>query len=81
MFRTTRTRPVPSRRRALCPRLDALEGRQLLAAGALDTAIFNPPNGYMLTGFSAKGSSGGVANGVAVQSDGKIVVAGDVIFR
>jgi hypothetical protein len=40
MFRTTRTRTEPNRPRALRPRLDALEGRQLLSAGALDTTTF-----------------------------------------
>ena len=76
MTRSTRHRTARARRHTFRPRLDALEDRQLLTAGVLDTATFNPPNGYVLTGFTAKGSTGGAANGVQVQSDGKIVVAG-----
>src|SRR5207244_194094 len=81
MVRSTQARSVPARRHAYRPRFESLEGRQLLAAGALDTA-FNPPNGYALTGFAAKGTKGtaGDGNSVKIQSDGKIVVAGGAFY-
>src|SRR5690349_8661821 len=71
MARSAQTRSVHTRRNAFRPRLDALEERQLLAAGDLDIATFNPPSGYVLAapgmGYWA----------VQVQSsDGKIVTAG-----
>ena len=71
------TRSPRTRRHAFRPRLDALEERQLLTAGALDTA-FNAPNGYVLTGFTKKGTSGtqGTAYDVQIQSDGKILAGG-----
>src|SRR5689334_13704437 len=66
------------RRHTFRPRLDALEERQLLSAGDLDIANFNPPNGYVLTPFTSKGSYStyGEAHAVQIQSDGKIVAAG-----
>jgi uncharacterized delta-60 repeat protein len=72
------TRSARIHRHTFRPRLDALEDRQLLTAGVLDTATFNPPNGYVLTGFTQKGTSGtqGTGTAVQVQSDGKIVAAG-----
>src|SRR4051794_40789031 len=71
MTRSARPRTVNTLRHKFRPRLDALEERQLLAAGALDTATFNPPKGYVL------GTSGNAYWGVRVQSsDGKIVAAG-----
>jgi uncharacterized delta-60 repeat protein len=69
-----------TRRHTFRPRLDALEDRQLLSAGALDTATFNPPNGFVVTPFTqtSKGTTttSGQAWAVQVQSDGKIVAAG-----
>src|SRR5690349_12931913 len=72
------TRSTRTRRHTFRPRLDALEERQLLSAGALDTATFNPPDGFVLTPFSWKNnySTAGEAHAVQIQSDGKIVAAG-----
>lgn len=42
------------------------------AAGALDTVTFNPPTGYALQNFNES-----LANALALQSDGKIVVVGN----
>jgi uncharacterized delta-60 repeat protein len=62
----------------LRPRLDALEDRFLLTAGALDPTFGT--GGEVLTNFppAAKGfkGTGGNASAVRIQSDGKIVVAG-----
>jgi uncharacterized delta-60 repeat protein len=75
MIRSARTR-----RHTFRPRVDALEERQLLSAGALDTGTFNPPNGFVLTAFTqtSKGTTttSGEAWAVQVQSDGKTVAAG-----
>jgi uncharacterized delta-60 repeat protein len=57
-------------------RLEALEDRCLMSAGALDTT-FNPsgsPPGVVTTSFGGSAQ----ANAVVVQLDGKIVAAGDV---
>ena len=45
------------------------------STGALDSSAFGSPNGYVTTDFSG-GTSNNVAAGIAIQSDGKIVVAG-----
>ena len=75
MIRSARTR-----RHTFRPRLDALEDRQLLSAGDLDTATFNAPNGFVLTPFTqtskGKTTTSGQAWAVQIQSDGKIVAAG-----
>jgi uncharacterized delta-60 repeat protein len=76
MTRSAQSRTAGVRRPAYRPRLDPLEDRQLLTAGALDTTTFKPPNGYVLTDFTSKGSPDGTGNAVQIQSDGKIVVAG-----
>src|SRR5262249_44194577 len=55
------------------PRLEALEDRTLLAAGALDPTFGN--QGEVITSI-ANGSP--QANAVAIQPDGKIVVVGDI---
>jgi uncharacterized delta-60 repeat protein len=66
------------RRSPLCarpfrPHLEALEGRCVpSSAGYLDTS-FGAPNGYVLTNINSSYSSG---NGIAIQTDGKVVVAG-----
>lgn len=74
------TRSARTRRHTFRPRLYALEDRQLLSAGALDTATFNPPNGFVVTPFTqtSKGTTttSGQSWAVQVQSDGKIVTAG-----
>jgi uncharacterized delta-60 repeat protein len=75
MTRSIHNRAARTRRHTFRPRLDALEERQLLSAGALDTATFNPPNGYVLTAFT-KNATNATADDVQVQADGKIVVAG-----
>jgi uncharacterized delta-60 repeat protein len=64
---TTRSRPAPFR-----PRLEALEDRCLLSVDALDLTFGN--GGKVTTDFLAP--SDDVARAVAVQADGKIVVAG-----
>jgi uncharacterized delta-60 repeat protein len=73
-----RDTPRSRTRRRLRPQLDTLEGRLLLAAGDLDTTFGN--GGEVLTSFPPlrKGShrTGGNPSGVAIQSDGKILVAG-----
>src|SRR4051812_29402714 len=68
MLRSSPTRPARARRNAYRPHLDGLERRQLLSAGDLDTS-FNSPNGYVLTGFTAKGNQGssGLSHAVAIQ--------------
>jgi uncharacterized delta-60 repeat protein len=77
MFRTAQNRPARTRRNALRPRLDALEGRQLLTAGALDTSTFNTPNGFVLTPSNATGhNTQSGANAVTIGSGGKILAAG-----
>ena len=60
------------------PRLEALEDRCLMSAGALDTT-FNPtgsPPGTVTTSMGAASNS--YAKSVAIQADGKIVAAGDI---
>ena len=81
MIPSSRNRPqcyAPTRHR-LRPRLDALEGRLLLTAGQLDSTFGS--GGVVLTNFPtlSKGGhgTGGEAQAVQIQSDGKIVVAGD----
>ncbi len=75
-FSTTRkTPPQRTTRRGRCfrPRFEALEDRCLPStAGFLDTS-FGAPNGYVVTTVNSRQSSG---NAIAVQSNGKIVVAG-----
>src|SRR5262249_4626209 len=74
-FRSTRpTRRVSSARpRHFLPRIDALEDRCLLSAGALDPT-FGAGAGYVTASLS-KGSD--VASAVLIQPwDGKIVAAG-----
>ena len=68
-------RTVTPARRTTRPRLEALEDRMLLAAGDLDPTfgvagklVFNGTNGLPLLRYNAR-------NSLAVQSDGKIVVA------
>jgi hypothetical protein len=62
----------PRARPARKPRLESLEGRTLLSADpVLDTANFNPPNGYVQ--IDNPGFSYDYATGVAVQPDGKIL--------
>jgi uncharacterized delta-60 repeat protein len=80
MIRTSLSRPqskVPARHR-LRPSLDVLEVRFLLAAGDLDTAFGT--SGEVLTAFPPASKqykgTGGNPSVVAIQSDGKIVVAG-----
>ena len=74
-------RPVhhARKRHQLRPRLDALEGRLLLTAGALDPTFGS--GGEVLTSFPPllKGfrGTGGDATFVTIQSDGKIVAAGE----
>jgi uncharacterized delta-60 repeat protein len=73
----SRTPPVGPKRRAFCPRLEALEDRCLLSAGALDTTF---GSGGLVTGPVAE------ANAVVVYpntgshpaTDGKIVAGGYV---
>jgi uncharacterized delta-60 repeat protein len=67
MTRSIKDRTARTRRHAFRPRVDPLEDRQLLTAGALDTS-FNYPYGYGPTSMNAMC--------VAIQSDGKIDVAG-----
>jgi uncharacterized delta-60 repeat protein len=72
--RVARSRPAPGYR----PRLEALEDRCLMSAGALDTT-FNPtgsPPGTVTT--SMGGTYGSYADAVAIQPDGKIVAAGGI---
>jgi uncharacterized delta-60 repeat protein len=77
MFRITRTRPASVRRRALRPGLDALEERQLLSDGALDTTTFNPPSGYVLPPSNAKGfNTQSAASAVKILPNGNILAAG-----
>src|SRR5262245_36348985 len=57
--------------RAARPRLEPLEGRLAPAAGALDPTFGT--GGKVTTGL---GSNSAVANSLAVQADGKLVVAG-----
>jgi uncharacterized delta-60 repeat protein len=59
-------------------RLEALEDRCLMSAGALDTT-FNPtgsPPGTVITSFGFAHAE--VARSVAIQPDGKIVAGGDI---
>ncbi len=60
--------------RSVRPRVEALEERALLSAGALDPGFAN--GGKVVTNLSNKGDFG---KAVAVQRDGKVVVAGQVI--
>jgi uncharacterized delta-60 repeat protein len=68
--RARRARPI----HATQLRLDVLEDRTLLAAGALDTTFGT--NGLATTHFP--GSTGSSAAALAEQSDGKLVVVGTV---
>ncbi len=64
--------PAPGSR-SRRPRLEVLEDRCLPStAGFLDTS-FGAPNGYVTTSINSRQSAG---NAIAVQMDGKIVVAG-----
>jgi uncharacterized delta-60 repeat protein len=73
-FSPRRRSAAPARRpRSIGPRLEILEDRCVPStAGFLDTS-FGAPNGYALTTINSRQSAG---NAVAIQSDGKIVVAG-----
>src|SRR5262249_28645254 len=64
--------PACRHRDGFRPRLDILEDRTLLSAGALDLTFGASSNGKVFTDF------GGVDEGfgMALQDDGKIVVAG-----
>src|SRR5947209_5623443 len=78
LFASRTARPQTSdrpRRRPYRPRLEALEDRCLLSAGALDPA-FGSGAGYVTTSLNSK--SDDHAYSVAVQADGKIIAAGDV---
>ena len=66
---STRHLATPKPRRTFRPQAEGLEGRQLLAAGALDTT-FNS-TGYALPGPAAE------ANAVQIDSSGKILAAGN----
>jgi uncharacterized delta-60 repeat protein len=78
LFSRNRTTPRTRTRRPFRPRLDALEDRFLLTAGALDTTFGN--GGVVLTSFPPVSKqfhgTAGSAFAVAIQSDGKIVAAG-----
>jgi uncharacterized delta-60 repeat protein len=79
LFSLNRPRRDTRKRYRLRPQLFALEGRVLLTAGAIDTSFGN--GGEVLTSFPPllKGykGTGGNAFDVEVQSDGKIVAAGE----
>jgi uncharacterized delta-60 repeat protein len=79
LFSRNRTTCHTRKRHHLRPWLDALEDRFLLTAGDLDTTFGS--GGVVLTAFPTveKGfhGSGGSANAVQIQSDGKIVAAGE----
>jgi uncharacterized delta-60 repeat protein len=71
----TRLRRRTAPERCCRPRLEALEQRALLSAGALDPTFGS--GGTVITPFpSTNGIVFDLANAVAVQPDGKIVVAG-----
>jgi uncharacterized delta-60 repeat protein len=76
--RTIPQRATPRRRRTFHPRAEGLEGRLLLSAGDLDTATFNPPDGYVRWSSPAAKNSipSDYAHAVEIQTDGKILVAG-----
>src|SRR5262245_29949958 len=72
-------RPAPRRRPAFRrppqrPRVEALEGRSLLSAGALDPT-FGHGAGYVITAQSSLNDDG---EAVLSQPDGKIILAGQV---
>lgn len=72
--------PVRARLTRARPLLEALEDRSLLSAGALDYS-FNG-TGMQVVPFDQGAHMGGdVAYAVAVQPDGKVVVAGDMNTR
>jgi uncharacterized delta-60 repeat protein len=79
LFSRNRTAAHTRNRRQVRPRLDALEGRLLLNAGDLDTTFGN--GGEVLTAFPPASKlykgTGGNPSYVAIQSDGKIVAAGE----
>src|SRR5262245_10034422 len=70
-----KTRPVKPVRHPLShrPQLEMLEDRCLLSAGQLDTTFGS--GGLVTTNFAKK--SGDYSSAVAVQTDGKIIVAGE----
>src|SRR4051812_22669855 len=70
-FRSRKPRPPARPRPARRPRLEALEDRCLLSAGALD-----PTFGSGGTVTTQVGKSSSVAWGLAVQANGQIVTAG-----
>jgi uncharacterized delta-60 repeat protein len=71
--RQPRSTAAARRARFHRPRLEALEDRYMLStAGFLDTT-FGAPNGYVLSTIHSRQSGG---NAIAIQTDGKIVVAG-----
>lgn len=77
------TRQTTSRRRhAYRPQSEGLEGRQLLSAGALDLTFGT--GGFVVTSPSVEGKKTAYtedhASTVQIQSDGKIVVAGDAFI-
>lgn len=78
LFFPTRPLHQARTRHRLRPRLDALEDRSLLTAGALDPTFGT--GGLVLTGFPSvkEGAQGTEGEGIAVQiqPDGKIVAAG-----
>jgi uncharacterized delta-60 repeat protein len=68
------SRRRPAFHRPSCrPRLEALEDRCLLSAGALDPTFGNGA-GYVTTSLT---NSGDNANSVLIQPDGKIILVGD----
>jgi uncharacterized delta-60 repeat protein len=67
---------VSASRRRSRPGIESLEGRQLLTAGYFDPSF--GVSGKALVAFGSGGLGGTQAEAVAVQSDGKLVVAGEI---
>jgi uncharacterized delta-60 repeat protein len=73
-LKTTRSSVRPSRRNAVRPRIEALEGRLLLTANALDPSFGS--NGMVTTHIGPAGATSDDARGLALQPDGKVVAVG-----
>src|SRR5262249_48953783 len=80
-FLSTRKARRPARSSSFRPRLEALEDRCLLSAGALDPT-FNPaghPPGTATVPLSGAQEAQEFATGVLVQPSGKVAITGDSV--